>query len=445
MKQSIVKFKNSKGRKLAMVTIQKCGFCEKPLQHIFVDLGVQPFCESYLEADKLNQMEPFYPLKVYFCDNCLLVQLEGSMTPKELFNSYAYFSSHSKGWMKHIESYAEMIITKLGLNNKSQVVEIGSNDGYLLQFFAQRGIPVVGVEPASNVAEEAIKKGIPTIVKFFDKETCNDLIKENKKADLLVGNNILAQVPDLTGFVANLKSLLTATGVITIEFHHIMNLINKNQFDTISHERFTYLSFTVIEKIFTSLGLTIFNVEEIPTHGGSLRIYARHTEDSSRSVELSVAELRKKELANGLNQVGSYLSFNEKTKKTRRKILAYLLELKNNNKLIIGYGAHAEANTLLNYLGVRSDFLDYTVDRNPYKQGKFLGGSRIPIYNPDEIKETKPDFIFILPWSIKVEIMNQMSYIKEWGGKFIIPLPEIAIYDSNGNQINNGIFSEENK
>ena len=241
------------------------------------------------------------------------------MTPQELFSSYAYFSSHSKGWLKHIESYAEMITAKLELNNKSQVVEIGSNDGYLLQFFAQRGIPVVGVEPASNVAEEAIKKGIPTIVKFFDKETCKALIRENKKADLLVGNNILAQVPDLTGFVANLKNLLKATGVITIEFHHIMNLINKNQFDTISHERFTYLSFTVVEKVFASLGLTIFDVEEIPTHGGSLRIYARHTEDDSKPVKSSVVELRKKEHDDGLNEVDNYLSFDEKTKRTRRR------------------------------------------------------------------------------------------------------------------------------
>jgi 2-polyprenyl-3-methyl-5-hydroxy-6-metoxy-1,4-benzoquinol methylase len=413
----------------------KCKFCGKPLHNIFADLGVQPFCESYLEPDKQNKMEPFYALRVYFCDNCLLVQLEETMTPKELFSSYAYFSSHSKGWLKHIESYAEMITEKMQLNNKNQVVEIGSNDGYLLQFFSQKGIPVVGVEPANNVAEDAIKKGIPTIVKFFDKETCNELIRENKKADLLVGNNILSQVPDLTGFVANLKSLLKENGVITIEFHHILNLINRNQFDTLSHERFTYLSFTVVNKVFASLGLTIYDVEEIPTHGGSLRIYARHTEDTSKPVMSSVAEIRKKENDYGLNEIGKYLSFNEKTKKTRRSILATLVALKNKNKSIVGYGAHAEANTLLNYLGVRSDFFDYTVDRNPYKQGKFLGGSRIPIYHPDKIKETKPDFVFILPWSIKGEIMNQMSYIKEWGGKFIVPIPEMTLYDSNGTQI----------
>jgi len=413
-------------------SVSKCRFCGSHLEHIFADLGVQPFCESYLAAEDQNKMELFYAIRVYFCNNCFLVQLEESMTPKELFSNYAYFSSHSTGWMKHIESYSEMITAKLNLNDKSQVVEIGSNDGYLLQFFARRGIPVIGVEPAGNIAEESIKKGIPTLVNFFDKATCEKLISQNKQADLLVGNNILAQVPDLNGFVENLGKILKPTGTITIEFHHIMKLISNSQFDTISHERFSYFSFRVVEKIFASHGLKIFDVEEIPTHGGSLRIYACHNEDKSKPISTHIAELRKKEGDNGLSKADTYIAFNERVKKTKRGILAYLIELKNNSKSIVGYGAHAEANTLLNFCGIRSDFLDYTADRNPYKQGKFLGGTRIPIYHPDKIKETKPDYVFILPWAIKGELMSQMAYIGEWGGKFIVPIPELTVYDSNG-------------
>jgi cyclopropane fatty-acyl-phospholipid synthase-like methyltransferase len=415
-----------------MDSVSKCRFCGHPLKYIFADLGVQPFCESYLTVEDQNKMEPFYAIRVYFCDNCMLVQLEESMTPKELFTNYAYFSSHSKGWLKHIESYAEMITAKLNLNNKNQVVEIGSNDGYLLQFFAQRGIAVIGVEAARNVAEEAIKKGIPTLVNFFDKATCEKLIGQNKKADLLVGNNILAQVPDLNSFVENLRSLLKPKGIITIEFHHIMKLIDNGQFDTISHERFSYFSFRVVEKIFASHGLKIFDVEEIPTHGGSLRIYACHVEDNSKPISTHITELRRKEDDDGLSEVSKYITFNEKINKTKRGILGYLIELKNRNKSIAGYGAHAEANTLLNFCGIRSDFLDYTADRNPNKQGKFLGGTRIPIYHPDKLRETKPDYVFILPWAIKGELMSQMAYIGEWGGKFIVPIPELTVYDSNG-------------
>ncbi len=415
----------------------ECKFCGRPLQHIFADLGVQPFCESYIAVEDQNKMEPFYPLRVYFCDNCLLVQLEQSMTPIQLFSNYSYFSSQSKGWLKHIENYVDMITQKLNLDKNSQVVEIGSNDGYLLQFFAQRSIPIIGVEPANNVAEEAIKKGIPTIINFFNKETLQQLISKNKQADLIVGNNILAQIPDITGFVENLASLLKPTGVITLEFHHLMKLIDNNQFDTISHERFSYLTFSVVEKIFASKGLIIFDVEEIPTHGGSLRIYARQAEDKSKPITTNVAGIREKESKDGLDKLEKYFLFNGKVKDTKRGILAYLIALKNSKKTIIGYGAHAEANTLLNYCGVRSDFLDYTADRNPYKHGKLLGGTRIPIFNPDKIKETKPDYVFILPWSIKGELMNQMAYIGEWGGKFIVPIPELTVYNSNGKLIDN--------
>ena len=419
----------------------KCRFCGEPLQHLFADLGVQPFCETYLGVNEQNKMEPFYLLRVYFCDNCLLVQLEESMSPKELFTNYAYYSSQSKGWLKHVESYAEMITAKLNLNEKSLVVEIGSNDGYLLQYFAQRGVQVMGVEPASNVAQEAQSKGIPTIIKFFDKELSDELVGQNKQADLLIGNNILAQVPDLNGFIESVKNLLKPTGVITMEFHHLMKLIDNNQFDTISHERFSYLSFTVVEKVFASHGLTIFDVEEIPTHGGSLRLYARHAEDDSKPITPNVPELRNKEKDNGLNEAEKYSSFDQKVKKTKRAILTCLIELKNSGKSIVGYGAHAEANTLLNYCGIRLDFLDYTADRNPFKQGKFLGGTRIPVFHPDKIKESKPDYVFVLPWSIKREIMEQLSYIAEWDGKFIVPIPEVTVYNSKGTPISSDALS----
>jgi 2-polyprenyl-3-methyl-5-hydroxy-6-metoxy-1,4-benzoquinol methylase len=307
-----------------------------------------------------------------------------------------------------------MIINKLNLNEKSQIIEIGSNDGFLLQFFAQKSIPVLGIEPAANVATEAIKKGITTIIQFFGLETAKNLLSQNKHADLVIANNVLAQVPDLNEFVAGMKSLLKPSGIITVEFHHILNLIGNNQFDTISHERFYHFSLSVIERVFASHGLTIFDVEEIPTHGGSLRIYASHTENKSISVSPKVGEIKAKEKEAGLFNISTYLSFAEKVKATKRNILYMLIDLKRNNKSIVGYGAHAEAHTFLNYCGLSSDFLDYTADRNPFKHGKFLAGVRIPIFSPDKIKETKPDYVLVLPWAIKSEIMSQMSYIGEW-------------------------------
>jgi 2-polyprenyl-3-methyl-5-hydroxy-6-metoxy-1,4-benzoquinol methylase len=412
----------------------RCRFCNAPLKHTFADLGLQPICEHYPGSDQLNRMEPFYPLHVYFCDRCFLVQLEESIAPQEIFSEYAYFSSSSKGWMKHVETYAEMIVKKLSLSNDSQVVEIGSNDGYLLQFFALRNIPVLGVEPATNVAEEAFRKGVPTITKFFGKETSKELIEQNRHADLLIGNNILAQVPDINDFVEGLKILLKPSGVITMEFHHLMNLIDKNQFDTISHERFSHLSLFAVEKIFASHGLTIFDVEELSTHGGSLRIYARNTEDTSKSVTLNVNKLREKEKSHGLTEVEKYLSFSEKVKETKRNILDLLIKLKRNKKSIVGYGAHAEAHTFLNYCGITSDFLEYVVDRNPAKQGRFLAGVHIPIYHPDKISETKPDYVLILTWNIKEEIISQMSFIGNWGGQFIVSIPRIKLFNADGDE-----------
>ena len=416
-------------------SLPRCRFCNTKLKHTFVDLGLQPLSEKYLKPEQLNQRELFYPLHVYFCDNCLLVQLEESITPKEIFKEYAYFSSSSKGWIRHTETYAKMIIDKLGLGNDSQVVEIGSNDGYLLQFFASRGIPVLGVEPAANVAEEAISKGIPTIVNFFGIEISKELLKSNKMADLLVCNNILAQVPDINGFVEGLKILLKPSGVITLEFHHLLNLMERNQFDTISHERFSYFSFFIVEKILASHGLTIFDVEELTTHGGSLRVYARHVEDVAKRVTANVSKLKKKEQTAGLIKTEKYLMFSEKVKEIKRSILDLLIKLKYNRKSIVGYGAHAEAHTILNYCCIRSDFLDYTVDINPKKQGKFIAGVRIPIFHPSKIEETKPDYVVVLPWNIKNEIMNQISYIGRWGGKFILLIPETKMFNAEGVEI----------
>ena len=372
-----------------------------------------------------------------------MVQLEDTLTAEQVFSDYAYFSSQSKGWLKHSENYAEMIINKLGLNQKSQVVEVGSNDGYLLQYFVRKGIPALGVEPATNVAKEAVGKGVPTVVKFFGKETSSELANQNKHADLIVGKNIIAHVPDLNDFVEGLKILLKPSGVITLEFHHLMKLMDNRQFDTISHERFSYFSFIVIEKVFGSHGLTIFDVEELPTHGGSLRIYIRHEDNHSVPIEPGVNQLRDKEKADGLTEIENYLLFAEKVKEAKRNILDFLIKVKRNKKSIVGYGAHAEAQTLLNYCGIGLDFLDYTVDRNPVKQGKFIAGVHIPIFHPDKITETKPDYVMILPWSIKKEIMNQMSHISEWGGKFIVPIPKVELYNSNGTEISNEFLMKE--
>lgn len=400
---------------------------------------MQPLCESYLGPDQLNQMEPFYPLHTYVCDNCFLVQLEEYVAPKEIFSEYAYFSSYSEAWLEHAKNYVAMITDKLELDERSQIVEVGSNDGYLLQYFVQRGIPVLGVEPAANVAEVAIKKGIPTVVEFFGLKTAKDLATKKKHADLLIGNNVLAQVPNLNEVVESMKILLKPSGVINMEFPHLMKLIDGNQFDTIYHEHFSYFSFITVEKVFAAHGLTIFNVEELPTHGGSLRIYARHTEDTSKPVTLHVTELRAREEAEGFTNLKKYFSFAEKVKETKRNLLNFLINLKRRKKSIVGYGAPGKGNTLLNYCGIRSDFLDYTVDRNPYKQGKFLPGTHIPIFHSSKIEETKPDYVLILPWNIKEEIMNQLSYINNWHGLFIVPIPKVSLYHASGIEIDDAI------
>jgi hypothetical protein len=390
---------------------------------------MQPLCESYVKSEQLNQMEPFYPLHTYVCDNCFLVQLEEYVHPEEIFTEYAYFSSYSDAWLTHAQKYADMITQKLQLSGNSLVVELASNDGYLLQYFTKKGVPVLGIEPAANVAKVAIEKGVPTLVDFFTLEKSHDLSRKGKNADLIIGNNVLAQVTDLNGFVEGMKVLLKPSGVITMEFPHLMRLIDGNQFDTIYHEHFSYFSLLTVEKLCAAHDLLIFDVEELPTHGGSLRIYVRHVEDTAKPVNASVFNLRSKEVEQGYNGLEKYFTFAEKVRFTKRNLLEFLIKLKNAKKTIAGYGAPGKGNTLLNYCGIRSDFLDYTVDRNPYKHGRFLPGTHIPIYPPSHIEENKPDYVFILPWNIKDEIMNQLAYIKGWGGQFIVPIPEVKVYD----------------
>ncbi len=405
-----------------------CRFCKSPLNHVFVDLGVSPLANSYLKSEQLQKMEPHYPLCVYVCDACYLVQLPEVQSPEEIFSDYAYFSSYSDSWLKHAKAYTNLMIDRFGFNSGSQVVEIASNDGYLLQYFKEKDIPVLGIEPAKNVAKAALEAGIPTLVKFFGTETAQKLADEGKLADLLLGNNVLAHVPDINDFVAGMKIVLRPNGIITMEFPHLMRLMNSNQFDTIYHEHYSYLSLHSVEKVFTSHGLTLFDVDELPTHGGSLRIYARHTGESSRPVEQRVFDLRKKEASFGFANLDCYHSFNEKVKETKREILTFLIEEKRRGKSIAAYGAPAKGNTLLNYCGIRSDFIDFTVDRSPHKQNLYLPGTHIPIYQPDKIGERKPDYLVILPWNLKEEIMDQMSFIREWGGKFVVFIPEVKVY-----------------
>jgi hypothetical protein len=404
-----------------------CRFCGAPLHHTFVDLGMSPLCESYVSTEQLNQMEPFYPLHVYVCDQCFLVQLEEFVSPEHIFTEYAYFSSFAASWLQHARSYTDLMVERFQLNSNSQIVEVASNDGYLLQYFVEKGIPSLGVEPAANVARVAIDKGIPTRIEFFGVESARRLVAEGLMADLLLGNNVLAQVPDLNDFAAGMKILLKPEGIITVEFPHLMCLVAENQFDTIYHEHFSYFSFITAEKIFAAHGLTLFDVEELPTHGGSLRIYGRHDYDFTRPVSRRVMALREREEQAGVAEMDYYTAFGEQVKETKRKLLDFLIQAKRKGKIITGYGAPGKGNTLLNYCGIRTDFLDFTVDRNPYKQGKFLPGTHIPIYPPDRIKERRPDYVLILPWNFKDEIIEQISYIRDWGGQFVVPIPQVTV------------------
>lgn len=373
-------------------------------------------------------MEPFYPLHAYVCEECFLVQLEEFVSPMEIFTEYAYFSSYSDSWVAHAKRYAEMMAQRFGVGPRQKVMEIASNDGYLLQHFAAMGVPVLGIEPAANVAKVAIEKGIPTTITFFGEKAAQEIIHEHGRADILLGNNVLAHVPKLNDFVAGMKQLLKPGGVITMEFPLLMRLMQGNQFDTIYHEHFSYFSFYTVEKVFAAHALTLFDVEELPTHGGSLRIFGCHAADKAKAVTLRVSELREREINQGFTRLETYFAFAERVRETKRKLLEFLIGAKRAGKSIAGYGAPGKGNTLLNYCGIRHDFLDYTVDRSHYKQGKYTPGTHIPILHPDRIGETRPDYVFILPWNLKEEIMRQLDYIREWGGQFVVPIPEVAVY-----------------
>jgi 2-polyprenyl-3-methyl-5-hydroxy-6-metoxy-1,4-benzoquinol methylase len=372
-------------------------------------------------------MEHMYPLRTFVCEHCFLVQVEDFESPEHIFSEYAYFSSYSDSWLEHCRNYVEQIVDRFHYTGDTNVVEIASNDGYLLQYFKEKGISVLGIEPAANVAKSAIEKGIDTSVNFFGTELAKSLLEEGKMADLLLGNNVLAHVPDLNDFVEGMKILLKPHGTITMEFPHLLQLIENNQFDTIYHEHYSYFSLTTVCKLFAQHNLSIYDVEQLSTHGGSIRIYASHSENEECKESTAVQELLQQEILFGVNNIEMYKGFHTRTVQLKRQIISFLIDLKNQGSSIVGYGAPAKGNTLINYCGIDRDYLDYTVDRSPYKQGTFLPGSRVPIYSPDQLKLTKPNFVFILPWNLKDEIMEQTSYIREWGGKWIIPVPEVMV------------------
>ncbi|MGQ7830683.1 methyltransferase domain-containing protein [Altererythrobacter sp. Z27] len=403
-----------------------CRFCDASLQDVVVDLGMSPLCQSVVTLDRAREMEPFYPLVVYLCRECLLVQLEEFVPPENIFTEYAYFSAFSDSWVEHGRKYTEMIVDRLALDESSHVVEIASNDGYLLQHFVARSIPVLGIDPAANVASDAEKRGVPTLVEFFGSDCAQRLRNEGKQADLIIGNNVLAQIHNINDFVQGLALLLKSDGIVTIEVPHLVRLMDQNQFDTIYHEHFSYFSVLGMQHIFGANGLQIFDVEELTTHGGSLRIYARH-EHRGLPVTDRLSRIVQFEEDYGLRDWEAYASFANKVEATKRALLSFLIEAKAAGKSVVGYGAPGKGNTLLNYCGIRTDFLDYTVDRNPYKQGKLLPGTHIPIYPPERIAETKPDYVLILPWNIKDEIIAQNAYVRDWGGQFVVPIPEVTV------------------
>jgi hypothetical protein len=405
-----------------------CRFCKAPLEHVFIDLNNSPASNSFLSKEQLNEPEIFYPLKVYTCTKCFLVQVDEYKKSDAIFDKdYVYFSSYSKDWLAHSNAYTKKMTSRFGLNAESLVIEIASNDGYLLQYFKERNIPVLGIEPTANTAKVAMDKGIKTIVDFFGVRLAKELASKNMKADLLLGNNVLAHVPDIVDFVGGMKILLKEGGIITMEFPHLVQLINNNQFDTIYHEHFSYLSFYTVKQIFESAGLKLFDVEELPTHGGSLRIYATHAENDNQPVSENVQLLLDKEFSYGINKIEYYSGFTQKAFSAKIQLLDFLIEQKKQNKKVVAYGAAAKGNTLLNYCGVKNDLIDFAVDANPHKQNKYLPASHIPVVDESEIKKAKPEFVIILPWNLKSEITKQLSYIKDWGAKFVIPIPEIEI------------------
>jgi SAM-dependent methyltransferase len=405
-----------------------CRFCGAGLQRTFVDLGMSPLCETYPSAVDLNRGEVYYPLHAYVCEHCFLVQLGEYESPEAIFGDYPYFSSYSDSWLKHAENYCDRMTARLQLDRQSFVVEVASNDGYLLQYFVRRQIPVLGIEPAANVARVAFEKGVPTVVRFFGAQLATDLATEGRCADLVLGNNVLAQVPDLNDFVEGLKILLKPEGVLTLEFPHLLRLIERNEFDTIYHEHFSYFSMLTTIRILKAHGLTVFDVEELATHGGSLRVYACRAEKKACKVEPSVQELIAEEERAGLASAEGYDRFAQRAKKTKLALVDFLITAARQGKSVAGYGAPGKSATLLHYCGIGKDLIAYTVDRSPYKQGRFLPGTHIPIYHPDRIAETRPDYVVILPWNLKDEIMEQLQFVRAWGGRFVVPIPELTIY-----------------
>jgi len=408
--------------------IGRCRFCGTGLTRTFVDLRLSPLCETYPSASDFARGEVFYPLHVYVCGSCFLVQLEEYESPDKIFSDYAYFSSYSDSWLKHCENYCQQMTGTLALNEQKLVVEVASNDGYLLQYFVRRNIPVLGIEPAGNVAKVATEKGVPTLVRFFGTELAKELASQGQSADLLLGNNVLAQVPDLNDFVEGLKILLKPAGVLTLEFPHLLRLIEHNEFDTIYHEHFSYFSLLTTMSIMHAHGLRIFRVEELPTHGGSLRVWACRSEDATHSLDSSVEAVLQQEKKAALDTLAGYESFAQRVKETKWALVEFLVKAAREGKTVAGYGAPGKSATLLNYCGIGTDLIEYTVDRSPYKQGRYLPGSHIPIYSPDRIRETKPDYVVILPWNLKDEITNQLHFIREWGGRFVVPIPKIHVY-----------------
>jgi SAM-dependent methyltransferase len=403
-----------------------CRFCGAPLQITFCDLGMSPLSNAFVKPSQSHQGEVFYPLHAFVCERCFLVQLEQFETPEKIFREYVYFSSYSDSWLDHCRRYAETMGAALGLGRQSFVIEVASNDGYLLQFFRKVGIPVLGIEPARNVAAAAEEKGIPTLSEFFGNALAARLVEEGRHADLMIANNVLAHVPDLNDFVAGLRRVLKPDGVLTLEFPHLLRLIQEYQFDTIYHEHLSYFSFAAATRVLAQHGLAIHDVEELPTHGGSLRVHAGRAE-AGRAPNARVPALLAAESRARLDALDVYESFSEKVKRTKGALLEFLIDAKRAGKRIVGYGAPAKGNTLLNYCGIRTDFLDYTVDRSPHKQGLLLPGTRIRVFGPEKILETRPDYVLVLPWNLKDEICKQMSAIRGWGGKFVVPIPEVTV------------------
>jgi SAM-dependent methyltransferase len=404
-----------------------CRFCCAGLEHTFVDLGMSPLCESYVPADRVNAMEAFYPLHAKICQSCLLVQLEEFVTADAIFSEYAYFSSYSDSWVAHARKYVDMAVERFGLDADSLVMELASNDGYLLQHVVERGIPALGIEPAANVAEVARERGIETIVEFFGRDLARRLAAEGRVANLLAANNVMAHVPDLNDFVGGISIVLAPDGVATIEVPHLLRLVESNQFDTIYHEHFSYFSLLAARKVFEAHGLELFDVDELKSHGGSLRYYVQHARTGRQAVTLRLEELAERERAMGFDTLEGHLSFSRQANETKWRLLEFLIARRREGKRIAGYGAPGKGNTLLNFCGIRTDLLEYTVDRNPYKQGQFLPGTHIPIRHPEVLEHDRPDYILILPWNLKEEIVEQLAHAREWGARFVVPIPEVQV------------------